>query len=124
MNNRKFSIKSLEELYKIAISSEDIENYIKVVISETEEKIIKALQSNQAQVVINIGSQDYNLVAFGNDLAYKIIAYNLVLSLSEKKYAFSVKRAKNNIYILINLSDKSGMELNKMLDTYLQSFEK
>ena len=124
MNNRKFSIKSLEELYKIAISSEDIENYIKVVISETEEKIIKALQSNQSQVIVNIGSQDYNLVAFGNELSYKIIAYNLVLTLTEKKYSFCVKRAKNNIYVVINISDKSGMEINKMLDTYLQSFEK
>ncbi len=118
----KPSIRTLEELHKLAINSEEIIGFVKILINETEDTIIHALQSHKTEVTIPIYFGQYNLTSYNKLDAVKILTFNLIQVLKEKKYSVKLQRVTRGFNVIIDLSNVSGSVVSNMLDTYLNQY--
>ena len=119
---KNLSIKSLDELHKLAVDNDDLESHIKLLISEVEQKIIEAIQTGLSFVIIPIMIGDYQLLTYNQDDSTKIIVYNIMKVLSNNKYIIKLKKLNNGYHIIIDISNRSGSKLTGMLNDYLNKF--
>ena len=118
----KHTIRSLDDLYKIAICSDEMSEHIKMLIQDTEEVIIKALQTREEYAYIPILYNSYNLVSFSPEEAVKILTFNIVRIMDEKGYPVKIKKKNVGYLIVVNLRNVASSNLNKQLDKYLSDF--
>jgi hypothetical protein len=118
----KHSIRSLDELYKVAICSEEMSDHIKMLIQDSEEVIIKALQTREDNAIIPILYNSYNLVSFTPEETVKILSFNIIKVMNDKNYPVKLIKKNKGYYIIINLKSVANSALHKQLDNYLSQF--
>jgi hypothetical protein len=118
----KHSIRSLDELYKVAICSEEMSDHIKMLIQDSEEIIIKALQTREDNAIIPILYNSYNLVSFSPEETVKILAFNIIRVMGDKNYPVKLVKKNTGYFLIVNLKSVASTALHKQLDTYLMQF--
>lgn len=118
----KIKIKNLDELHKIAICNDDIENHIKLLVTESEQKIIEGIQTGLSTVVLHVTHGSYHLLTYSIEDSTKILVYNLIKILSIAKYGIKLKRVNMGYNVIIDISNRSGGKLTNMLNEYLNNF--
>lgn len=118
----KHTIRSLDELYKVAICSDEMSDHIKILIQDTEEIIIKALQTREDCAYIPILYNSYNLVSFSPEETVKILTFNIVRIMDEKGYPVKIEKKNVGYLVVVNLKNVASSNMNKQLDKYLSEF--
>ena len=116
------TIKSLDELHRIAINSDEVIGFVKILINEIEAAVLKSLQTQDSKAVIPIYYDHYNLSSFNKLDAVRIITYNLIQILHEKKYDIKLEKVSKGLHLIINLSNISGTSASLAIDNYLSQF--
>lgn len=119
---KNIKIKTLDELHKLAIDTSDLEDHIKILVQETEQRIIEGIQTGLNSVAIPISQSDYNLLTYNREDSVKIVTYNLLKILQNNKYKIGLKKIHLGFSVIIDISKRSGSDVIKMLDNYLNNF--
>lgn len=96
--------------------------HVKILISDSEDIIIKALQTREDQAIIPILFNSYHLDSFSPEEAVKILAFNLIKVMNEKDYPLRLVKKNNGYFLVINLKNVAGSTLHKHLDNYLSDY--
>ncbi len=113
-------IKSIDELRKQAINTFDIEEYLKVLIEEAEEKIKKTIYDGRDKVFIEILNNQF-IIPYYTNCAGKVMAYYFCQVLEKKNYVFKVKTVKNGYVVIIDISKHTGPKVEDLFEKYLNS---
>ncbi len=100
-----YSIRSLDDLFRSAVNSEELIGHTKLLLADIEHAIILALQSKQRTVRFSINQHDFYLESFTPKEAVKILVYNVVRAMSEKKYTVKVSPTLHGYDLHITLID-------------------
>ncbi len=118
----KIKIKNFDELYKIAVNTEDLEGHIKILVNEIEQKIIEGIQTRLSTIIIPISHSTYHLLTYTTEDATKIVLFNIIKILTNAGYKLKLKQVIEGFNLFIDISTRSGTKLTNILNDYLNKF--
>lgn len=122
--NQNVSIKSIDELYKESINSDNVAKHVQTLIEHVEEEIRASIRTRQSTIRVPLVYGAYMLESFNHKESTRIMVFNLMIVLKREGYKFHMEQHYNGYDIIIDISECAGQYIDQMMEDFINSYKK